>query len=57
MKNQIAGGLFIVIGLLFLIWSQDYVFGRLGDIGPGFFPSVVSVIMIITGILISRSQK
>jgi putative tricarboxylic transport membrane protein len=48
----LSGLLFILIGSLFLIGSLDLSFGTLRRIGPGGFPAMVAVGVIIMGVII-----
>lgn len=49
----LSGLLFILIGSLFLIGSLDLSFGTLRRIGPGGFPAMVAVGVIIMGVIIA----
>ena len=44
--------MFIVIGILFMIWSQDYQFGTASRMGPGYFPTVLGALQVIFGIAV-----
>ncbi|WP_313618752.1 tripartite tricarboxylate transporter TctB family protein [Agrobacterium sp.] len=48
----LSGLLFILIGSLFLIGSLDLSYGTLRRIGPGRFPAMVAVGVIIMGVII-----
>ncbi len=48
-----AGILCLVIGLLTLWQAVTYSIGTLGDMGPGFYPAVLGVLLAITGALIA----
>jgi putative tricarboxylic transport membrane protein len=52
-QNLISGLFLLLVGLFFLINSLQYDFGNLRNIGPGFFPTVLSIMLIIFGIIIS----
>lgn len=41
-----------LIGLIFHLISYEYQFGSISNPGPGFFPRIVSALLIILGILI-----
>jgi hypothetical protein len=48
-KNLLAGFLFVCLGAGFLLTASGYAFGRLTDMGPGFFPKLLSSVLIIFG--------
>lgn len=50
--NVIAGGIFIAIAALFVVQGSIYDFGTALQMGPGFFPIVLAVILSIFGLLI-----
>lgn len=53
MNKDFVGGIFLSnVGLIFLIYSLQYEFGNLKNIGPGFFPTVVSVLLTVFGLCI-----
>ena len=47
-----SASLFILFGIAFLVISPNYEFGSLSRIGSGFFPTVLSVLLIILGLAI-----
>lgn len=48
-----AGVLFIVIGLGGLIFAQDLTFGSSRNMGPGYFPTILSALILIIGIVVA----
>jgi len=50
-KDFWSGILFLVIGLAFLVVAQDYAFGTARRMGPSFFPTVLSVILAVIGVV------
>ena len=51
-RDFAAGALFIVIGLLGLWIAQDYTFGTSARMGPGYFPVMISGILICLGLIV-----
>src|SRR5690606_8930311 len=47
------GGLFIILGSGFLIFALGFGFGSLLRMGPGFFPVVLSSLLIFIGIIVA----
>lgn len=45
-----SGILFIGFGLIFLLVSPNYEFGSPARIGPGFFPTILSSLLIVVGL-------
>lgn len=54
-KDFWSGLMFIVFGAFFALFGLLYKFGTAAQMGPGYFPMVLSIILIIlgTGILLS----
>jgi hypothetical protein len=50
-KDTLTGLLFFSIGALFFLYSKTYDIGTLTDMGPGYFPTVVSFILLCLGII------
>ena len=44
--------MFIVIGVLFMIWSQAYQFGTASRMGPGYFPTVLGGLQVLFGLMV-----
>jgi hypothetical protein len=51
-RQIIAGAVVLLIGCLAFWEAQNYSFGTIGRIGPGFFPQLVSVTLVGAGALI-----
>ena len=47
-----AGLLCVAIGLLTLFEANRYSIGSLGDMGPGFYPAVLGLLLVVVGVLI-----
>jgi len=52
-KDTGAGLLFIAVGTLLLWLATRVSFGNVPEIGPGFFPTILAVILILLGILVT----
>lgn len=50
-----AGVMFLAIGLFFVVHSQAYQFGSAARMGPGFFPTMLGVLMILLGLLVTAN--
>lgn len=48
-----AGGVFILIGAAGLIFGQDLRFGSSARMGPGYFPILLSVLIIALGLVVA----
>jgi hypothetical protein len=55
LQNIIGGALIVVIGLVALQQGMSSDFGTMAQIGPGFMPAVLGVLLTILGILIMMS--
>jgi len=49
-RDLLAGCLFLAFGFGFLILAQDYRLGSARRMGPGYFPVVLSLILIMIGL-------
>jgi hypothetical protein len=45
--------MFLVMGVLFVIFSQAYQLGTAARMGPGFFPAMLGALMAFLGLLIA----
>jgi len=52
MKDILAGTLFVVIGSIFFYISRAYKIGTAYNISPGYFPTLVSITLILVGVII-----
>jgi putative tricarboxylic transport membrane protein len=50
-RDLLAGGLFLVFGLAFLVTAQDYQLGSARRMGPAYFPVVLSLVLIVIGLV------
>jgi putative tricarboxylic transport membrane protein len=48
-KDLLAGLIFIVFSGLFLLDASNYAFGNVRRMGPGWFPTMVSILLIAIG--------
>ncbi len=48
-----SGMMFLVLGVLFVIFSQAYQLGTPARMGPGFFPTALGALMAILGLAIT----
>lgn len=52
MKIKLHSGLlFVIVGLVFAIWSTTYNIGTASNMGPGYFPLILSLTLVILGLL------
>ncbi len=49
-KNLYAGIMYIAVALWFGLQSFELGIGRINEMGPGFFPLVVSALLVVAGI-------
>lgn len=53
-NRSIIGGLSLAgIGLFATLYSQQYRMGELNQMGPGFFPTMIGILLIIFGLLVA----
>lgn len=52
-----AGLLLVLLGGAVLFESKSYGFGTLGQMGPGFFPATLGVLLLLIGTLIAATSK
>lgn len=57
MKISVVGVCFLLLGSTFLFLSLQYPFGSLSKIGPGFFPSIISGILIVLSVVVWAADK
>ena len=48
-----SGIMFLVLGVLFIVFSQAYQLGTAARMGPGFFPTMLGVLMALLGLAIA----
>lgn len=51
-SNGLCGALFVVVGLFFLIQSLGLEIGTAFRMGPGYFPLVLSGVLVLLGLVI-----
>ncbi|ULJ75720.1 tripartite tricarboxylate transporter TctB family protein [Rhizobium gallicum] len=49
-KDLGIGAIYLALGLVGFIVARDYSFGTAGRMGPGYFPTVISSLLIVFGI-------
>jgi hypothetical protein len=47
-----AGVLFLAIGIAGIYFGQDLAFGSAGRMGPGYFPTLLSSIVVLLGVIV-----
>jgi hypothetical protein len=50
-NNILAGAMFCAIGAAFLYMGQDYPLGTARTMGPGYFPRMVAILVMVFGAL------
>jgi hypothetical protein len=45
--------MFVTFGVLFIVWSTEYQFGTTQRMGPGYFPTVLGIMLVGLGILVA----
>lgn len=48
-----SGAMFVAIGVLFAVLSQDYKLGTAARMGPGFFPTMLGSLLALLGLAIA----
>jgi hypothetical protein len=57
-KNIVAGIIFVFFGTAFLLMSLAFPVGNIANMGPGFFPAMISIGLIIIGVIsLIKSRK
>ena len=51
-----AGILFLLIGIAGIYFGQDLAFGSARRMGPGYFPSIISGLIMVIGLLIAAKS-
>ena len=52
-KDLLAGIMFMVIGIVFVVGAYNYQMGTAARMGPGFFPRILGFIMAGLGVIIA----
>lgn len=51
-KDFWSAAMFVLFGVLFMIWSAEYQFGTTQRMGPGYFPMVLGAMLVVLGVLV-----
>ena len=51
-QDFLAALMFLAFGIFFLYFAQDYGLGTARRMGPGYFPSLLSALLIVLGLII-----
>ncbi len=54
-KDFWSGVMFIAVGLFFAAFAQKYDMGTAQRMGPAYFPTVLGIILVILGVVISAT--
>lgn len=49
-KDLFAGLMFVVLGIAFVLGSRSYTLGTGAKMGPGYFPTILGVVLTLIGI-------
>lgn len=52
-KDLLAGLMFIVIGVVFLVGAYNYQMGTAARMGPGYFPRILGAAMAALGVVVA----
>jgi len=52
-KDFWSAVMFIVFGVLFIVWSMEYQFGTTQRMGPGYFPTILGILLVVLGVLVA----
>ena len=52
-KDLVAGLMFIAIGITAIVIASNYTLGTAARMGPGYFPRILGILMIVLGAIIS----
>ncbi len=52
-KDFWSAAMFVIFGVLFIVWSHEYQFGTTQRMGPGYFPTVLGILLVFLGILVA----
>lgn len=48
--TRFSGLLFTTVGLVFCVWATTYKLGTASNMGPGYFPLMLSALLVLLGI-------
>jgi len=52
-KDLVAGLMFIAVGILAIVISSNYTLGTAARMGPGYFPRILGILVIVLGAIIA----
>jgi len=52
-KDFWSAAMFTLFGVLFIVWSMEYQFGTGQRMGPGYFPTILGILLLVLGILVA----
>jgi hypothetical protein len=52
-KDLWSAVMFVIFGVLFIVWSTEYQFGNTQRMGPGYFPTILGILLVLLGILVA----
>ena len=55
-RNILAGLMFVAFGLLGLWLARDLDGGTASDMGPGYFPQIVCILLVLLGVALSATD-
>ena len=51
LKNFFSAGVLVVLGVFTVLMGQKYSLGTMARMGPGYFPFLLGIVMIVLGAL------
>ena len=52
-KDLVAGLMFIAVGIAAIVIASNYTLGTAARMGPGYFPRILGILMIVLGAVIA----
>src|SRR5262252_9782772 len=52
-KDFLAGLIFVAFGIAAIVFSKDYPLGTAARMGPGYFPRILGILLIVLGAALS----
>ena len=52
-KDLVAGLMFIAVGITAIVIASNYTLGTAARMGPGYFPRILGILMIVLGAIIA----
>jgi drug/metabolite transporter (DMT)-like permease len=52
-KDFWSAVMFVIFGVMFIVWSSEYQFGNTQRMGPGYFPTILGILLVLLGILVA----